>query len=357
MSTWNRLNSLQEKLIKQKLGALLVTSRENIRYLSGFSGSAGALLVTRQKAYLFTDGRYGIQAEAEVQDAQVQVTDKPLQTLGQLLEQFRIKRLGIEARHLTVADYNSLKKALLNTAHVIASHDLVENLRQVKEAQEIKNIKKAVKIAAQAFADIQECIAPGISEKELAGKLECALRERGSEKSPFEIIVASGRRSAMPHAVSSEKRLAEGELVIFDFGATLDGYNADISRTLVLGNTPSSEQKRIYRAVAKAQSTGIKAIKPGVRSNQVDKTARGVIEKAGYGEYFNHSSGHGIGLQVHEAPRISQADKTVLQEGMVFTMEPGVYLPELGGVRIEDMVLVTGNGCQVLTKEVTKKEF
>jgi len=351
--------ALQNKLAKQKLGALLVTGGKNIRYLSGFSGSAGMLLVSRQGAVLFTDGRYSLQAKAEVNGVdpcsepgtRVRISNKPLPILKRLLGRLKISRLGIEAQHLTVAAYNKLQKLLAGTAQVIVSQDLVEKLRLVKDAAELEYIKQAAQIAGAAFASIRGDIQPGVSEKELAGKLECALKAKGSDNIPFEIIVASGCRSAMPHGIASDKQLAERELVVIDFGASVAGYSADISRTLILGKA-GAEQKKIYQAVAKAQARGIEAVKPGVKAARIDQITRSVIEQAGYGKYFSHSTGHGLGLEVHEAPSISKGDKTVLKEGMVFTVEPGVYLPGVGGVRIEDMLLVTADGCQVLSAGV-----
>lgn len=344
----NRLTVLNKKLARKRLDALLVTGRENIFYLSGFSGSAGLMLASREETFFFTDARYTLQAKEEIKGARIKITNKPLVNLKQLIKKYNLTRLGFEADQLKVTSYNKLRSSLPGNTQLIATQNLVEKLRLVKDTEEIECIKRAVQIAVKAFNSIGKYIQPGISEKKLSAKLECELKLKGSEKTPFEIIVASGYRAAMPHGVASDKKLADGDLVVIDFGACAGGYNSDITRTVTLGK-PSNQQKGIYQLVATAQAKAIEAIKPGVEAGKIDKIAREVIDKAGYGKYFKHSTGHGLGIEVHEPPRIYKTDKTVLEEGMVFTIEPGIYLPDIGGVRIEDMVSVTADGCQVLT--------
>jgi Xaa-Pro aminopeptidase len=344
-----RLSNLRQQLDKQKLDALLVTNRENIRYLSGFTGSSGMLLVNDRQVFLLTDSRYTIQAQQEAPDTRLELGGNLLEQLEQLLRNLKLSRLGFEADHLTYNNYDKISHICRQKGlELVASQKLVADLRLIKEPEEINHIKQAVAIAETAFPKIIKQVKPGIQEKELALELEFATKHLGSGKPPFDIIVASGTRSAMPHGVASDKAISPGELIIFDFGASYKGYNSDITRTLLWG-TPSPRQTELYEIVYAAQAEAIAGVKPGMSAAEVDKIARGVIEQAGYGEYFGHGTGHGVGLEIHEAPYINQKSQARLIPGMVFTIEPGVYLPETGGVRIEDMVLVTEDGCEVLT--------
>jgi Xaa-Pro aminopeptidase len=344
-----RVANLRRRLSGQRLDGLLVTGRENIRYLSGFTGSSGMLLVTHEQAVLLTDFRYAIQAGQETVGVEVRLGENPLKLSAQLLKEAKLHRLGFEAEDLNYDRFDKLKDICRQQEiELVPSHQLVAELRLIKEAAEIAQIKQAVAIAEAAFRQVIKQLKPGIREKDLALELEFAIRRSGSAKLPFEIIVASGERSAMPHGVASDKVIPAGELIIIDFGASHNGYTADISRTLLLGE-PNPKQWELYQLVYEAQAEAIANVRPGMRASELDEVARGVIERTGYGEYFGHGTGHGVGLQVHEEPRISRENDDLLSPGAVFTIEPGIYLPDTGGVRIEDMVLVTENGCEVLT--------
>ncbi|MBI5787754.1 MAG: aminopeptidase P family protein [Candidatus Schekmanbacteria bacterium] len=353
-----RLTNLQSSLPRHRIDALLVSSHKNIRWLTGFTGSSGLLLVDRRKSYLFTDGRYIVQAKQEVSGTEIVITHKPAAFIAKALKTGAIKRLGLEEQNLTLAAYRQLETALNQSATKLVPirQGIVENQRRIKDDSELERIGRAIEITGKAFSAISAEIKPGIKERELALLLEWAMRKLGAEAVSFETIVASGQRSALPHGRASDKVIESGDLVVIDFGASVDGYCADVTRTLMVGE-PSAEQKKIYNLISRVQKLGIETARPGILVSQIDLAIRQEIKDAGYGNYFVHSSGHGLGLDVHEGPRIYKTDKTVLQPGMVFTIEPGVYLPGLGGVRIEDMLVVTQDGCQVLTGGIPKYEF
>lgn len=357
MKNKNRLSNLKHKLRSQKLDALIITHLENIRYLTGFTGSGGMLLVTLKQAVLFTDFRYAIQAQQEVFGAKIRLGKKPLEQFKHFLEEVKLHRLGFEAEHLSFENYEKIDHICQQYGvELVPGYRLLAELRLIKQPEEIAQIKQAIAIAEAAFGRIAKQVKPGVREIDLALELEFEAKRSGSARLPFEIIVAAGKRSAMPHGVASDKVIPANELVIIDFGASYQGYNADITRTLLLGE-PSPRQLELYQLVSRAQAEAIAGVRPGMQAQELDRIARGVIEDAGYGEYFGHGTGHGVGLEVHEEPSISQNDQTQLIPGMVFTIEPGIYLPEVGGVRIEDMVLVTEDGCEVLTslpKELVK---
>ncbi len=349
MKEHSRLSRLKQKLSQRPPAALLVTCRENIRYLSGFTGSSGMLLVTAHKAVLITDFRYAIQAQEEVADAEVRLGRKPLEELRQLLTELNPRGLAFEAESLTYDNYEKISLFCRQQAlELIPSRRMVAELRLVKEPAELERIRQAISIAQLAFQKAVAGLKPGISERDLAFKIEFEARRAGSGKAPFDIIVAAGERSAMPHGLASDRLIGANELLVIDFGASYKGYKADISRTLLLG-APSPRQREIYQLVKCAQAAAMAGVMPGMKAQAVDKLAREVIEAAGYGEYFGHGTGHGVGLEVHEGPGINHDNQTRLVPGMVFTIEPGVYLPGVGGVRIEDMVLVTEGGAEVLT--------
>ncbi len=358
MKKQNRLSNLKHKLSSQKLDALIITHLENIRYLTGFTGSDGMLLVTSRRVALFTDFRYAIQAQEEVSGARIRLGKKPIEQFEHFLEEVKLCRLGFEAEHLSFENYDKIDHICQQHGlELVPCYRLATDLRLIKQPEEIAQIKRAIAIAEAAFGRIIERLKPGIREIDLALELEFEAKRAGSAKLPFEIIVAAAERSAMPHGTATDKVIPSNELVIIDFGASYQGYNADITRTLLLGE-PSPKQLELYQLVAKAQAEAIAGVRPGVTASELDKIAREVIENDGYGEYFGHGTGHGVGLEVHEEPNISQAGQIQLAPGMVFTVEPGIYLPEIGGVRIEDMVLVTEDGCEVLTslpRELVKR--
>lgn len=343
-----RLKRLREVMREKEIEALLITDPLNRRYLSGFTGTAGYLLISETAAYLLTDGRYVEQAKKQATQFEVIFRqEKVLETIADLLQQESLSILAFESEHLTVAAYQQLQKAVAPVV-IQPVQQLVEELRMVKDEQEIESIKRATRVVDEVFVEILSEIAPGMTEHHVAARMEYLMREKGASGSSFDTIVASGVRSALPHGVASEKQLADGDLVTLDFGCYVDGYTSDLTRTFVLG-TPNAKQREIYDIVLESQQKTIAALRPGMKGHEADQIARKVIEQAGYGEAFAHGLGHGIGLNIHEEPSLRRSSEQVLQPGMVVTVEPGIYLPGFGGVRIEDDVLITDSGATVLT--------
>ncbi|HHW07756.1 MAG TPA: aminopeptidase P family protein [Clostridia bacterium] len=349
-----RCKRIQALLREEDLDAILVTGGSNRYYLSGFRGSAGCLLVTANQAFLLTDGRYVDQAKQQTACCQVlhQGADW-YNTLNQLLKEHQVRKLAFEQEHVSHGEYLRLAEKV-SGATLIGKRNFVETFREIKDGSELELMKKAASIADQAFHDLLSILRPGLTETEVAAQLEYRMRRLGSEGPAFDTIVASGPRAALPHGTATDRRIAPGDFVVFDFGATYQGYRSDMTRTVVIGQA-SSKQKEIYQLVLRAQLAGLQAVKANETCESVDSAAREVIAKEGYGEFFGHSLGHGVGLDVHENPRLAQGNKLPLKPGMVVTVEPGVYLTDWGGVRIEDMVLVTGDGCEILTH--TSKEL
>jgi len=344
-----RLHKIQERLVENKIDAIFLTALENIRYLTNFSGSSAFLMITKDKGYLITDFRYKTIAEDEVKGYKVIIyKNSIIDEVKRLAKKEKISHLGIEKRNITLEQYQKLTKKI-KKIKIIPTLNLVEGLRVIKSPIELDNIKMAIKRAEDVYKKITSYIKAGISEKEIALGLEYAIKRAGSDKLPFELIVASGYRAALPHAVSGNRLLRNSDSVIIDFGAEYKGYFADITRTNFIGCRLNKRQREIYQTVLNAQAEAISLIKPDVRAKDVDAAARKVISKAGFGKYFGHGTGHGIGLMVHELPSISTKSEDILKEGMIFTVEPGIYIPGWGGVRIEDMVLVTKAGCKILT--------
>lgn len=343
-----RLQRLQAMLVKRHLDAVVVQKPENIWYISGFTGAEGLLLVpaVAGESFLITDFRYVEQAAQEAPHFTVVKAVGPLiDTLVQLVEHRGWQRLGLEDDYATIGWLGQLQRGL---PRVEWDGVTLDRLRIVKDAQEIRRLRRAVDIADAAFAHILTFLRPGVSEKAVAAELEYAMRRQGAEKPAFDTIVASGVRGSLPHGTATDKVLAEGELVTMDFGAVYEGYHSDITRTVVLGRA-TDRQRQVYNTVLTAQRKGIAAVKPGLTGRQIDAVARDYIAAAGYGKYFGHALGHGVGLAIHEEPRLSATYDDVLTVGMVVTVEPGIYLPGWGGVRIEDLVVLTPNGCEVLT--------
>jgi len=342
-----RLNKFRQMLAAEGLEAMIVTSGPNIYYLSGFTGTDSILLITRDHNYLITDFRYIEQAQQEAPAFEIVRADKEAEkVLAGLCG--NVKQTGFEEEKITWSDYTRLEKALAGKGLTPASHILRE-MRAVKDATEIQIIREAVRITDQAFAGILKQIKPGKTEEEIAVELEFSLRRRGASGRSFDYIVASGPRGALPHGTASTKRIAEGEMLTLDFGALYQWYCSDFTRTVMVGR-PDSKQKEIYQIVLEAQLAAIAAIKPGISGREVDAVARGLITKAGYGEYFGHGLGHSLGLEIHESPRFNTREDKLMVPGMVMTVEPGIYLPGWGGIRIEDVVLVTNTGVEVLTQ-------
>ncbi len=352
-----RQKKLREHLATIRLDALLISHLPNIRYLCGFTGSAGLLLVEEAGSVFFTDVRYDTQAHDEVKGAKVVIARKAVVTaLGEWLtrrKRGRGRTIGIEAEHFTLAEKKRLAEVLPSGVRVKATTSVVERDRMVKDGDELDRIRAAVALGAKLFDRALEVLRPGVKETDVAGEMEFAARRGGAEEMSFPTIIASGARSALPHGRASDQAIAGG-FVVCDFGVILSGYCSDQTRTVWVG-TVSEDARRAYQAVKEAQEAAIDAVRPGVAVGEVDAAARKVLRKAELGRYFTHSTGHGVGLEIHEAPRVANGQKEILQPGMVITIEPGVYFPGKWGVRIEDMVAVTAGGCEVLTP--TSKDF
>jgi Xaa-Pro aminopeptidase len=339
----NRIAALQSKLGPEKLDALLVYSPVNRNYLSRFTGSSGALLVSAKQAWFLTDSRYTLQAGRQVQGAQVLLQKKNLLVeVMALCKAQGLRRIGFEAGHVTVAEHQFLCKELPK-AQWLPSRGLVEGLRLFKDAEEREAMRAAARVADRTFHHILPFIKPGIREDALAGEMEHFFRLQGAEGPSFETIVASGWRSALPHGVASSKRIEKGDMIVFDFGCRCQGYCSDMSRSVVVGK-PSPLQRKIYGIVQRAQAAGLAAAKPGRTAGDVDAASRGLITKAGYGAQFGHGTGHGVGAEVHENPRVGPKAPDKLEPGVAITVEPGIYLDGRFGVRIEDLVLITKTG-------------
>ena len=354
-----RQAKLREHLATTRFDGLLVSHLPNVRYLCGFTGSAGLLLVEESGSTFFTDVRYDIQAHDEVKAAKVVIARKALleavgEMLGQRPKRRGKKTIGIEAEHFTIAEKKRLNKFRPAGTFLKDAPAIVEKLRMVKDKDELQRIRAAVGLGAKLFERAVEVLRPGIAEVEVAAEMELTARRGGAEEMSFPTIIASGARSALPHARASNRTIAPGAFVVCDFGVILSSYCSDQTRTVWVGKA-SEEARRTYEAVREAQQAAIDTVKPGVTVGEVDASARKVLQKAGLGRYFTHSTGHGVGLEIHESPRVAKGQRDVLEPGMVITIEPGVYFPGKWGVRIEDMIAITTGGSEVLTP--TSKDF
>jgi Xaa-Pro aminopeptidase len=338
-----------------KIDALLVSALPNIRYLSGFTGDNGLLLVTPESQTLFTDPRFTIQASEEC-TCTIKIAPRgPVDPYAlEAIRRKKLKRVGFEATRMIFDVYQRLKETLPLGTTFKPVGPVIETLRMVKSPEEIARIRRSVQTNSQAFEKTVQSIRPGVSESHIAAELEFQMRRLGADKPAFETIVASGSRSALPHARPGDRKVGVNELLLIDMGACQDGYMSDMTRVLFFGK-PDRRMKTMYNAVLKAQLAGIAAVREGVTAGQVDQKARQVLESEGLGKEFLHSTGHGLGLEIHELPRVGRRDKTRLKAGMVITIEPGAYIRDFGGIRIEDTVLVTKNGCEILTP--TSKEL
>jgi len=330
--------------------AFCVTHLPNIRYLCGFTGSAGLLLVESFGSTLYTDSRYKFQAREEASDARVVIAAHGLaRALGERLRGRRGRlRVAYSPSHLTVAQKSALEAAAGPRVRWVNGGDAIERLRAVKDASELATMREAAMLISEVMNNVIPSIQPGLTELDIAAEIEYGIKHRGASGPSFETIVASGARSAWAHARPSSKPLRKNELVVLDQGAILRDYCSDMTRTVFLGRSPA-RIRRMYRAVLEAQEAAKRAIRPGVTAGAVDAAARRVLKGFGFAQYFTHSTGHGLGLEVHEMPRLGKGEQTELQEGMVVTVEPGVYMEGLGGIRIEDDVVVTSNGAEDLT--------
>jgi Xaa-Pro aminopeptidase len=345
-----RLQRLHERISEQRLDVLLVTHLPNIRYLCSFTGSAGVLLVTASEKILFTDGRYTQQARNEANAVKVKIVKKSalLGASESLSKRKNLRRVGIEAAHITVAERATLSKALGRNFTLVSAPPLIEAQRMIKDAEEIARIRDACQLGVKLFDTIIANLKAGVPESLVAGELEFAARKSGVEQMSFPTIIASGERSALPHGRASVAPIPARGFVVCDFGVILAGYCSDMTRTVHMGN-PTTDAQATYEAVREAQQAALETIKPGATVGEVDHAARKLLYNRKLGKFFTHSTGHGVGLEIHEAPRIAAAQNEVLQPGMVITIEPGVYLPGRWGVRIEDSVVVTEAGCDILT--------
>ncbi|HLG91492.1 MAG TPA: aminopeptidase P family protein [Acidimicrobiales bacterium] len=352
MDVAGRAGRLRGRLAEAGCEALLVSNRSNVRYLCGFSGSAGLLLVLAEELVVLTDGRYATQLEAELEAAGVRartVVGDPVRQLEALKAALAgVDRLGLEAEAVSWARQRRLAEELA-PVETVPTTGLVEALRRVKDPGELDRIARAAEIADQALQECLPLVGAGASEAEVALALDSAMRRLGAQRSSFETIVASGPNSAMPHARPTSRRIAEGDLVVVDFGAVVDGYCSDTTRTFVRSGV-SAARRRMLEVVRHSQAAGVAALRAGRPASEVDGACRQVIEQAGWADAFVHGTGHGVGLDIHEAPAVASRSADMLEAGCVVTVEPGVYLPGEGGVRIEDTLVVTSDGSRALTR-------
>ena len=338
---------LQRGLSELGVDGILITDIKNVRYVSGFSGSSGFLIITKYHPIFVTDFRYKEQAKKELKGFKIKIQNVGMiEYIRKLASKYRIQKLGFEAHDISYQTYKTLLKG---NVKLKALFDIVEELRLVKSCEEIFCIKTAIRRAENAFKKLRRFIKVGVTEQELAIKFEGLLRAEGCKNLPFGVIVASGFRSALPHAQPTNRVIKRGDLVLFDWGGECDGYYSDMTRTVAMKGRNSKKQKEIYSVVFNAQERALKTVKPGTTAVFIDAAARDFIAAKGYKKNFGHGTGHGIGLAVHERPVISWQGKDRAEEGMVFTIEPGIYLPGFGGIRIEDVVLVKKKGAAVLT--------
>ena len=334
---------------------LLVTRLPDVRYLSGFTGSNGALVLAKGRAVLFTDGRYTAQARAEAVGTRVVIAAKNAVVAAcEWMDSAKVRRCGFDSAHTTVAGLEAMRKAVsgrLRRGMFVPVGSLMGRLREVKDADEIAKVRAAAALGCELFEGLLTYLEPGQTEIEVAATLEYAARLGGAEGMSFETIVASGPRSALPHGRATRAKLPKRGFVTLDFGVILDGYLSDMTRTVHMGKAMPGERD-VYDFVLEAQEAAVAAVTPGVTAGEVDEAARSVLRKVKLDKYFSHSTGHGVGLEIHEGPRLAAKQKQVLEQGMVITIEPGVYMPGRFGLRIEDMVLVTATGGEILTPSV-----
>jgi len=355
----NRMKKLRERLETGPLDTLWIIQPENRRYLSGFKAndgqlteSSGSLLITKTASLLVTDSRYTTEAETEAVDFEVVTLKKGLADgLPELLARLGARKLGFEENHVTFGLHQELTKKLNKLSppvRLFPLKGLVEELREVKDRDEINAMHASSNLMSEILAEVFEELEPGLTEKQIAWRIEGLAREGGADGLAFPSIVASGPNSALPHAVPTDRRIRAGEPITFDVGVKVNGYCCDMTRTLFLDD-PTPKFKKIYKTVRRAQLAALEQIRPGVKSTLPDSTARRIIRDAGFGDYFGHSLGHGVGLATHEGPRLGPDKPVELKEGMVVTDEPGIYIPRQGGVRLEEMVVIEKNGARILT--------
>jgi len=349
-----RRRSVQTALAGHKADALLVSSPANIRYLTDYAGSNGLALVTPAETHFFTDPRYALEASQTITCKLHIAKTALIEALAAILKRKKLKKIGFEPAWFNLEQHSKLKALLPSGASLHPVSGVVENLRMIKSPAEIDQIRKSVLVNSEAYARTLRRVRLGMRERDVAAELDYQMRVFGAEKPAFDTIVATGVRTALPHAQPTSRRLEENDLLLIDMGACLDGYMSDMTRMAFLG-FPTKRIRGLYGAVLEAQLTAIASVRPGITSARVDAAAREVLKRHALDRHFVHSTGHGLGLEIHEGPRIGKKDQTKLAAGMAITIEPGAYIEGLGGIRIEDTVLVTAQGCEVLTP--TTKEF
>lgn len=348
-----KLQKVRKSLTDSSLSALLVTNPYSRRYLTGFTGTAGVALITESDAFFITDFRYTEQANAQIEGYTIiEQKSTLIEAVAEVVKEHQLTKVGFEQEAMSYAEYDRYQKAL--ETELVPTSGIVEKIRLIKSEDELTIIKHACKIADDAYEHILTFIKPGMTELDVSNELEFFMRKQGATSSSFDIIVASGVRSALPHGVATHKVIESGDFVTLDFGAYYNGYVSDVTRTLAVGE-PTDQLKEIHQVVLESQLLALEKIKPGMTGKEADAISRDYIASKGYGQAFGHSLGHGIGLEVHEGPGLSSRSDVVLEPGMVITIEPGIYLPGIGGVRIEDDALVTETGVEKLTH--TSKEL
>ena len=357
ISVTGRLDRLRESFDRHEIDALIVTTLANVRYLTGFSGSAGVLTVTRDAALLTTDGRYRTQSGEQVEKAgvggQVDITIGPVteqrKAARAALDATAIGRIGLEADSVSWSGQRTWAE-LLDAGRLVPTSNAVEVLRERKDAAEIARMERAAAIADAALFEVLPLLGQGVTEEHFALELDTAMRRGGAESTAFETIVAAGENSAKPHHHPGSRTISDGDPVVVDFGATFEGYRSDMTRTFCVNTEPEGELARIFAVVGRSQAAGAQAVRPGISAKEVDDVCRQIIAEAGWAERFEHGTGHGVGLDIHEAPTVSQLGTAILAPGFVVTVEPGVYVPGHGGVRVEDTLVVTEDGARPLTR-------
>lgn len=350
----NRVEKLRERLADESLEGMLVTNLTNVRYLSGFTGSAGTCLVLPEMAYFISDGRYKTQSSRQVEGMEILIDIDPhLRIIRKAKLIPDGTHIAFEAEHASVSYAEKIKDYFPDCSWEPTT-GIIEQIAMVKDKGEIRATRTAVEITDQTFEQIIPEIRPGVTERQIAGKISYTYKIFGADGDAFDCIVAGGPNSALPHAKPGDRPLQEGDFVILDFGAFYQGYHADMTRTVVVGEA-TDRHGEIYNVVREAQRRGCEAAKDGAACKEVDSACRDIISESGYGDYFNHGTGHGLGLEIHTNPRFSQLSKDHIYENYLMTIEPGIYIPDWGGVRIEDDILITSNGCEILnqsTKEM-----
>ncbi|GIN71480.1 peptidase M24 [Bacillus sp. J14TS2] len=344
------LEKIRKQLEKLQIDGMFISKPENVRYLTNFTGTSGVVIVSRTKAIFLTDFRYDKQAHEQITGYEIIICGQSasmMDTIVQLVKREEMRKLGFESSYVTYDFYLQLKEEV--NVELYPTTNVVESLRLIKTEREVGKLRKAASIADLAFDHILDFIRPGVTEIDVANELEFYMRKNGATSNSSMIIVASGFRSALPHGVASEKVIEKGDMVTLDFGALYEGYRSDMTRTVAVGE-PDPKLKEIYQIVLDALLQCTAVIEHGMPAKQADAIVRDFIELQGYGEYFGHGAGHGIGLMIHEDPFLSPKSAQVIQSGMVITVEPGIYLPNLGGVRIEDDLFIKQNGNEILTK-------